>query len=334
MKKIVSFGEIMMRLSAPGYKRLKQTGHVETNYGGTEANVAVSLANMGMDVIHVTRVSDDFVGDAATCHMQKFGVNTKYVLRGKEPLGIYFVEQGAVVRPSIIAYNRSNSAFTTIQPNSVDWHNVLDGADWFHWTGITPALSEGAYQCLKNALLVAKEKGVTVSADPTFRKGLWNYGLDAKQTLKELVALSDIFVGGINEMTFLLDIEPEYNDQGFVKAAIELQSKFPRIKKIADKTRADKNASWHKIQSRLWTGKELLSTREIEITHIVDRIGTGDAFATGIIYGLLHYAEQEAIDFANAACAIKHTIQGDVNLTCENEIKMIANGNTTGRMVR
>ena len=335
MKKVVTFGEILARLTPPGFKKMSQTNQLEIYYGGTETNVSVSLSVLGCNCIHVSRVSDDFLGNAALANLKSHGVDTSFVQKGNEPLGLYFVEPGAVVRSGVISYNRNHSAFRAMQPSSIPWNDILDRADWFHWTGITPAHSENNFQALKEALVVARQKGVTVSCDPAYRTGLWKYGKDAAESLRELVALSDVFIGGAEQFNELLGTGFSMSDEDFKDGSIALKAEFPKLRNIYDKTRTGRNASWHQIEARMWNGTQSFYCDPIEITHIVDRIGTGDAFAAGIIFGELNnYSENQTLAFANAACAIKHTIEGDANLADFNEINQIAGGNTSGRLIR
>lgn len=335
MKKVVTFGEILARLTPPGFKKISQTNQLEIYYGGTETNVSVSLSILGCNAVHVSRVSDDFLGKSAICNLKSNGIDTSFIQKGEEPLGLYFVEPGAVVRSGVIVYNRNHSAFRALKPNSIPWASIFKDADWFHWTGITPAHSENNFLALKEGLMAAKEMGVTVSCDPAYRAGLWQYGRKAEEALKELVALSDVFIGGIEQFNELLGADFSFSDEDFKEGSKALMAQFPRLKKVYDKTRTGKNASWHKIEARMWNGKDMFSCEPIEITHIVDRIGTGDAFAAGVIFGELHnYSENDSVAFANAACAIKHTIEGDANLADFNEINQIAEGNISGRLIR
>lgn len=335
MKKVVTFGEILARLTPPGFKKMSQTNQLEIYYGGTETNVSVSLSLLGCKSVHVSKVSRDFLGKAALSNLKSNGVDTSFVHDGDAPLGLYFVEPGAVVRPGVISYNRNHSAFRSLAPQNIPWEEILKGADWFHWTGITPAHSENNFQALKAALVMAKEMNITVSCDPAYRTGLWQYGRKAVDVLKELVALSDVFIGGAEQFNELLGTDFSLSDADFTKGSIVLKAAFPKLGNIYDKTRTGKNASWHQIEARMWNGQAFFSCEPIEITHIVDRIGTGDAFAAGIIFGELNdYSEQRTLAFANAACAIKHTIEGDANLADFNEINQIAEGNTSGRLIR
>ena len=334
MGKVVTFGEILMRITPLGNKKLKQSNQLEYYFGGTEANVAISLSQFGNKTEYVTVVSDDFVGRAVKSYLKQLEVSTEAILESNHPLGLYFLEVGAVMRSSKISYNRAHSAFCNLTPDMINWDDSLNGANWFHWTGITPALTENTYLALKEGILKAHEKGLTISADPAYRNDLWNYGRNAKDVLKELIVYSDIFIGGVNEINELLDTSFERNNEDFIKASKLLMETFPNIKKVADKRRSSLNANWHKIISKMWDGNRFIETKELEITHIVDRIGTGDAFAAGLIHGLLHYDDLKALEFANAACAIKHTIEGDANLLNEKEVLNVINGNLTGRIIR
>lgn len=335
MKKVVTFGEILARLTPPGFKKMSQTNQLEIYYGGTETNVSASLSILGCNAVHVSRVSDDFLGNAAISNLKSNGIDTSFVQKGEEPLGLYFVEPGAVVRSGVISYNRNHSAFRALEPNSIPWAAIFKDADWFHWTGITPAHSENNFLALKEGLMVAKEMGVTVSCDPAYRAGLWKYGRKPEDVLKGLVALSDVFIGGAEQFNELLGTDFSLSDEDFKTGSKALMAEFPKLKKIYDKTRTGKNASWHQIEARMWNGKNMFSCEPIEITHIVDRIGTGDAFAAGAIFGELNnFSEKDSVAFANAACAIKHTIEGDANLADFNEINQIAGGNTSGRLIR
>lgn len=335
MHQTVTFGEVLMRLSPLGNKKFMQSNRLEFYFGGTEVNVAISIANFGGKVRHVSSISDDFIGDTAKSYLRKFGVSTSGIARSKRPLGIYFLEVGAVMRPSAISYNRSHSAFSEIKPDMVNWEKSLKNCTWFHWTGITPALCEGGYHTLKEGLILAQKNGVEVSVDPTYRSGLWKYGTKPKETLSDLMQYCTIFIGGINEMNEILGTDYDYSNEAFIEASKQLINEFPTIKKTFDKIRTPINASWHKIRSRMWNGKEYRETEDLDITHIVDRIGTGDAFAGGLIYGLQHFDDDyKAMEFAAAASALKHTYEGDVNFSNVAEVMNIIDGNTSGRFNR
>lgn len=334
MSQIITFGEVLMRLSPLGNKKFIQANTLEFYFGGTELNVGLSIANFGGSVKHITCISDDFIGDTAISYLNKFDLDTTAIVRSGRPLGVYFLEVGAVMRPSSISYNRSHSAFSSIQPEMVDWESALAEGSWFHWTGITPGLTQGSFDTLKAGLKLAKQKGMQVSADPTYRSGLWKYGVNAKDALIELLHCSTIFIGGINEMNEVLGTEYGYTNEEFIEASKLLMETFPSIEKVFDKIRTSINASWHKIRARMWNGVEFRETQDFDITHIVDRIGTGDAFAAGLIYGLQHYDDYKSMDYASAACALKHTYEGDVNYATIDEVNGILDGNVSGRFNR
>jgi len=334
MGQIITFGEVLMRISPRGNKKFIQSNIVEFYFGGTELNVGISIANFGGRVKHISAVSDDFIGDTAMTYMRKFGVDTSSIVQSKRPLGVYFLEVGAVIRPSMISYNRSHSAFSEIDPSKVNWENALEDGEWMHWTGITPALSQGAFDTLKDGLKLARQKGLAVSADPTYRSGLWKYGQDPQEALIELLHYSTIFIGGVNEINEVLGTKFGYGNDDFKEASRQLMMTFPTIEKVFDKIRTSLNSSWHKIRARMWNGQEFRETEDLDITHVVDRIGTGDAFAAGLIYGLQQFDDYKAMEFASAACALKHTYEGDVNLATVKEVTNILGGNITGRLVR
>ncbi|WP_435414171.1 sugar kinase [Polaribacter aestuariivivens] len=334
MDQIITFGEVLMRISPLGNRKFVQSNSVEFYFGGTELNVGISIANFGGNVKHISCISNDFIGDTAISYLNKFDLDTTAIVRSGRPLGVYFLEVGAVMRASSISYNRSHSSFSEIVPSMVNWQKSLENGKWFHWTGITPALNKGSKDTLLEGLKLARKLGMTVSADPTYRSGLWKYGEEAKEVLSELINYSTIFIGGINEINELLDTNFTYSNEDFEEASKQLIQKFPSIEKVFDKIRTSINSSWHKIRARMWNGKEFRETEDLDITHIVDRIGTGDAFAAGLIHGLQNFDDFKAMQFAVAACAIKHTYLGDVNYANEKDVMTILEGNTTGRLNR
>lgn len=334
MDQIITFGEVLMRLSPEGNKKFIQANLLEFYFGGTEVNVGISISNFGGNVKHISCVSNDFVGDTAMSYLQRFGVSTSDIVRSNRPLGVYFLEVGAVMRPSSISYNRSHSSFSEIRPDMVNWKKAMKKAKWLHWTGITPGLCKGGYETLKQGLILAKEKGITVSSDPTYRNGLWKYGENAKDVLQDLLSYSNIFIGGINEINEILDTNYTYSNEDFVIASKHLIKDYPSIIKVFDKIRTAINSSWHKIRARMWNGTEFRETVDFEITHVIDRIGTGDAFAAGLIYGLQEFDDYKAMEFASAACALKHTYEGDINYATVSEVMGIVNGNISGRLNR
>ena len=333
-RKVVTFGEVLMRLSPSENRVLQQATQLDFFFGGTEMNVAASLCNFGLEVQHVTNVSNDFVGEAALSWLKKFGIDVSEVKKGQQPLGLYFMEVGSSIRSSKIVYNRLHSSFANITPESIDWDKILKRCNCFHWTGISPAISEGAYQALKAGLIKAREKGIAVTTDPTYRSDLWKYGRNSRKVLGELIDLSTIFIGGVNEINEVLRSDYEPDEKGFISASKALISAHPSIEKVFDKVRTSVSSSWQKVYGRAWTGSEFITARELEITDVVDRIGTGDAYAAGLLYGLQHYDDQLTLDFANAACALKHTHVGDVNLVSVEEVMDIVKGITNGRVKR
>lgn len=331
-KKVVTFGEVMMRLSPPGYEKFSQASSFELVYGGGEANVAISCAYLGMKAAHVTRFPDNAIGKAATQFLRKHWISTEHVIYGDAMMGKYFLEKGAVHRPSEVIYEREGSAFSLIQPSMVNWEEVLKDADWFHWTGITPAISEGAALCCMEAIKTANKLGIPVSGDINSRNNMWKYGKTMQEVISDLVQNCDVVItssSGIKEMFGLGEPEDKFNS-----LAKQLIDVFPKIKKVVKKTRRTISASHNQIQGKMWNGKEYIKSDMLNITHIIDRVGTGDAFAAGLIYGLLHYDDERAIDFASAACALKHTVLGDVNMVSLENVQSLMEGDTSGSIRR
>lgn len=331
-KKVITFGEVMMRLSPPGYSKFSQATSLELDYGGGEANVAISLAYLGMKAAHVTRFPDNALGRAATQFLRQHWLSTEHVVFGGNRLGKYFLEKGAVHRSSEVIYEREGSSFSLIEPAMVDWEDVLKDADWFHWTGITPAISEGAELCCLNAIKIANKMGIPVSGDINSRDNMWKYGKTMQEVMPELVQNCDIVITssrGIYEMFGL----GESGDK-FRVASKNLMDKYPKIKKVVGKTRKSLSASHQRIQGKMWNGTEYIKTEMLDITPVIDRVGTGDAFAAGLIYGLLHYEDKEALEFASAACALKHTVPGDVNMVSLDNVLSLMQGDTSGSIKR
>lgn len=344
-KKIVTFGEIMLRLATPGYLRLGQANELTATFGGGEANVAVSLANYGMDTDYITRLPNNDIARACLQDLRGRGVGTDHVLFGGERMGIYFLETGAVARASKVIYDRSHSSIAEIQPGMVDWETILDGAGWFHWTGITPAISQGAADVCREAIQTANRLGVTVSCDLNYRKNLWKYGKSAAEVMPELVEGCDLILGNEEDADKVFGIKPEGFDvtatQGKVNAAEfesvcrQLMARFPRAKKVVITLRGAINANHNTWGGVLFDGNRLYQSPRYDITHIVDRVGGGDSFMGGLIYGLLTYADdQQALDFAAAASCLKHTIYGDYNQVSVQEVETLMQGDASGRVSR
>ncbi len=346
MKKVVTFGEIMLRLSPPGFLRFSQTNSFDVVYGGGESNVAVSLANYGVPVEFVTRLPKNDIGDCALMEMRKRNVGSQHIVYGGDRLGIYFLETGAVSRGSKVVYDRAHSAIAEIEPGMIDWKTVFKGVEWFHWTGITPAISQGAADACLEAVKVASEMGVTVSTDLNYRAKLWNYGGDREAIMTELTSYCDIILGNEEDAEKHFDIKPEGLDittQGelvkadaFLSVCEQMMRKFPRAKKIITTLRGSISASHNSWAGVLYDGKTMLKSPSYQITDIVDRVGGGDSFMGGLIYGLLKYPEndQHALNFAVAASCLKHTIKGDANLATVAEVEKLMGGDASGRVAR
>ena len=342
-KKVITFGEIMLRLATPGYLRFSQAKEFTATFGGGEANVAVSLANYNIPVDFVTRIPDNDIGQACKMDLQKYGVGTDKIIYGGDRLGIYFLETGAVSRGSKVVYDRAHSSISEIQPGMIDWEKVLEGAAWFHWTGITPAISQGAADVCLEAIKKANEMGVTVSCDLNYRKNLWKYGKKAGEVMPELVAGTDIVLGNEEDAAMVLGIHPEGVDVtgGHVEAAAyesvskQIMKRFPGVKKVITTLRGSVNANHNSWAGVLWDGEKLYASPTYQITHIVDRVGGGDSFMGGLIYGLLTYNnDQKALDFAVAASCLKHTIYGDFNQVTIEEVEKLMGGDASGRVAR
>jgi len=334
-KNVVTFGEVMMRLSPPGYAKFSQTNTLELAYGGGEANVAISLAYLGLNACHVTRFPDNLLGRAATQFLRQNWLDTSKVVYGDQRMGQYFLEKGAVHRASEVVYERDHSAFARLKPEMFDWEEILKDADWFHWTGITPAISQGTADACLQAIKVANRLGITVSADVNSRKSLWQYGKTRHEVLPSLIERSDILMASEYDLIDIFQLANDPENSSFKEVVKEVSQKLPRLNKIFDKAREMVSASHHRIQGKMWNGSSVAKTPFLDVTHIVDRVGTGDAYCAGVIFGLLHYKnDQDALRFATAACALKHTVEGDANMVSFENVKGLADGNTSGRIIR
>ncbi len=344
MKKVVTFGEIMLRLSTPNFLRFSQTNTYDALYGGGESNVAVSLSNFGIPNEFVTRLPMNDIGECAMMELRKRGVGTNHIIYGGERLGIYFLETGAVSRGSKVIYDRSYSSISTIEPGMIDWRSVFKDACWFHWTGITPAISEGAAEVCKEAIEIANEMGITVSTDLNYRAKLWNYGKDPGEVMSELVSGCDVILGNEEDAEKYFHIEAELVNvtngttvisDAYLSVCEQLMVRFPRAKKVITTLRGSISASHNTWSGVLFNGEDFLTTQTYDITHIVDRVGGGDSFMAGLIYGLLTYEDdQRALDFAVAASCLKHTIFGDPNLVTVEEVEKLRKGDASGRVSR
>lgn len=345
MQKVVTFGEIMLRLATPGYQRFIQSNSLGATFGGGEANVAVSLANYGIPVEFVTRLPQNDIADWCISDLRKYNVGTREILRGGERVGIYFLETGAVARPSKVVYDRAHSSIASVQKGMFNWREILKDATWFHWTGITPALSQGAADACLEAIQTANEMGVTVSCDLNYRKNLWKYGKKASEIMPALVEGCDVILGNEEDAEKVFGIKPEgfevehtggeVDAAAFESVCTQLMQRFPRAKKVIITLRGSINANHNTWGGCLYSDK-LYQSRRYDITHIVDRVGGGDSFMGGLIYGLLTYKDdgQQALDFAVAASCLKHTVYGDFNLVTAPEVETLMKGDGSGRVVR
>lgn len=345
MKKVVTFGEVMLRLATPGYQRFIQSNNLNATFGGGEANVAVSLANYGIPADFVTRLPKNDIAEWCISDLRKYNVGTGNIVRGGDRVGIYFLETGAVARASKVVYDRANSAIADIKPGTIDWKEIFKDAQWFHWTGITPALSQGAADTCLEAIKVANEMGVTVSTDLNFRKNLWKYGKSASEVMPALVEGCDIILGNEEDAEKVFGIKPEgfdvahtggeVNAAEFESVCTQMMKKFPRAKKVIITLRGSINANHNTWGGCLYSDK-LYQSKRYDITHIVDRVGGGDSFMGGLIYGLISYPQddQKALDFAVAASCLKHTVYGDFNLVTVPEVENLMKGDGSGRVSR
>jgi len=351
MKTIVTFGEIMLRLSPPGFQRFVQARSFDVVYGGGEANVAASLANYGLPVEYVTRLPANEIGDACLNYLRGYGIGTRHIVRGGDRLGVYFLEMGSAQRGSKVIYDRAGSALATVQPGMVDWKAAFADADWFHWTGITPAISEGAAQVCLEAVQTAKEMGLTVSCDLNYRRKLWGWGKTADQVMPDLVSLCDVAVGNEEDADKVFGIKAPEADviggkveaEAYVYVCNELVKRFPNLQTVAITLRGSLSASHNTWSAVLWARPEhgpanqgeIYTAPRYDIIPIVDRVGGGDSFCAGLIYGLRTYPDvQQALNFAVAASCLKHTVPGDFNLVSVAEVEKLMGGDVSGRVSR
>ncbi len=342
MAKVVTFGEIMLRLKAPGREKFLQSAALEATFGGGEANVAVSLANYGMDAAFVSVLPENEIADACIMELRKFGVDTSMIVRGGDRIGVYFLEAGSVQRPSKVIYDRSDSAIATAKPGDIDWDKVFKGADWFHITGITPAISESARLLAFESVKAASEKGITISCDFNFRKKLWKYGKTATEVMPELVKYVNVGIANEEDCQKSLGISTEADvhsgnlDVSKYKAlSNKVLNEFPSLKYMAITLRESKSADHNGWSACLNDRKGFYLSKRYEMTHIIDRVGGGDSFAGGLIYGLNNYNNPEdALNFAVAASCLKHTISGDFNRVSVKDVEGLMGGDGSGRVQR
>lgn len=335
----------MVRLGAPGYLKLIQADKFDVSYAGAEANVAVSLSNYGIETDYITCLPDNPIAERCIMDLRGHKVGVDHIQRSGKRMGILYLETGSNARPSKVYYDREDSSLATITPGSINWDVILKGADWFHWTGITPALSENAAkECLK-AIKTANELGIAVSCDINYRGNLWKYGKKASEVMPELVAGCDIILGNEEDCEKVFGIKPESFDAEsiggeidqriFISVCQQMMEKFPRCKKMAITLRGAINANHNTWGGVLFNGEKLLESRRYDITDIVDRVGGGDSFMGGLIFGFLHYQEDsKALEFATAASCLKHTLKGDFNWVSVQEVENLMNGDVSGRVRR
>ena len=340
--KYLTFGEIMLRLKSPGLERFFQSPMLEATFGGGEANVAVSLANYGEDVGFLSVLPKNAIGDECIKELRRFGVDTSRVVRGGERLGIYFLETGANQRPSKVVYDRAYSAIAMAKPGDIDWEKTFAGVEWFHITGITPAISESAMELSLESVKEAKKRGITVSCDLNYRKNLWKYGKKASEVMRELAKYVDVAIANEEDVQKSLEITTDVNvesgelDRSKYKAlGDKVLADYPDMKMIAITLRESKSADWNGWAACLNDREHFYESKRYEIRDIIDRVGGGDSFAGGLIYGLNNYeSRQQALEFAVAASCLKHSIDGDFNRVDVDEVEKLMGGDGTGRVQR
>ena len=340
--KVLTFGEIMLRLKAPGLERFFQSPSLEATFGGGEANVAVSLANYGMDAAYLTVLPDNAIGDACVSELRRFGVDTNRIQRGKGRMGIYFLEAGANQLPSKVVYDREYAAIALAKPGDIDWEKAFEGIEWFHITGITPAISESAMELSLESVKEAKKRGITVSCDLNYRKNLWKYGKKAAEVMRELANYVDVAVANEEDVQKSLEITTdvvvesgELDREKYKALGQKVLDAYPNMKMIAITLRESHSASWNGWAACLNDGENFYVSKKYEIRDIVDRVGGGDSFAGGLIYGLNNYEnKQAALEFAVAASCLKHSILGDFNRVGVSDVEKLMGGDGTGRVQR
>lgn len=340
--KVLTFGEIMLRLKAPGHERLMQSQILEATFGGGEANVAVSIANYGMDASFLTVLPQNTLGDACIAELRRFNVDTSRILRGPGRMGIYYLEAGANQLPSKVIYDRANSSISLAEPGIIDWNTAFKGIEWFHITGITPAVSESLMMLSIESVQEAKKRGITVSCDLNYRKNLWKYGRNAEEIMCIIAANSDVLIANEEDIqkslgiTIDVDVESgQIDSHKYEKLSNKVLELYPNVKKIAITLRESKNADSNGWSACLNNRAEFMVSKHYDINDIIDRVGGGDSFAGGLIYGFTHYeTDREALEFAVAASCLKHSILGDFNRISADDAEKLMNGDGSGRVQR
>lgn len=342
MSKFLTFGELMLRLKSPGRERLMQSPSLEATFGGGEANVAVSLANYGLDAEFLSVIPSNSIGDAAIGELRRFNVGTDKIIRTDGRMGIYYLETGANQRASKVIYDRAYSAISMFDPEKYDWDSIYNNVTWLHISGITPAISEQTKDASIAAVKEAKKRGITVSIDLNYRKNLWKYGVDAKEVMSVMTEYADIIIANEEDCQKSLGFECKSNVEGgkldnedYRKLSNSLLEKYPNVKKVAITLRESKSADINFWAAALNNGTDFIVSRKYEMYDIVDRVGGGDSFAGGLIYGLNVLGDdREALEFAVAASCLKHTIDGDFNRVTVDEVLKLAKGDGSGRVQR
>lgn len=340
--KVLTFGEIMLRLKAPGHERFFQSPTLEATFGGGEANVAVSLANYGMDVEFLTVLPENDIADACIRELRYFGVDMKKAVRGDGRMGIYYLESGANQLPSKVVYDRAHSSMALAKPGDIDWNVAFDGVGWFHITGITPAISESAMALSLESVREAKKRSIIVSCDLNYRKSLWKYGKKASEVMRELTKYVDVAIANEEDVQNTLEIAAdvdvesgELDREKYRALGNKVLEAFPNMKSIAITLRESHSADWNGWAACLNNGKDFYVSKKYEIHDIIDRVGGGDSFAGGLIYGLNRYEDkQQALEFAVAASCLKHSLIGDFNRVSISDVIKLAGGESTGRVQR
>lgn len=340
MKKVVTFGEILMRLSASNGFRFSQANSFDICFGGGEFNVATSLANFGIESEFITCLPNNDLGKRALMEIRKQHIASENILFEGEKLGVYFIEEGSSIRASQVIYDRESSAMSQLKTGKINWEKIFKNASHFHWSGITPAISYSAADVCMEALHVAQKKGITISCDLNYRSKLWKYGKEPKDIMPAMLKYCHIILGDIDTALFMLGkeaVNPDYqNTETLFNHYDYIKLLCPNIQKIATTLRYSLSVNHQQIAGILYDGKKIFSSKIIDINPVVDRIGTGDAFMSGLLYGFLNpsFNEQKTLDFATATCALKHTIKGDINQFSIQEVEKLINGDFSGKVTR
>ncbi|WP_378181258.1 PfkB family carbohydrate kinase [Aquimarina sp. SS2-1] len=329
-KKVVTFGEVLMRLTTASNERFEQTNNYTVHFGGTEANVAIALAQWDVITTHITAFPDHAIGKAAYNYLRKHRVHTEYTKFNIGRMGLYFLENGVMQRSSKIIYDRFDSVFSKLDPAAFDWDEILKDVDWFHWTGITPAISASTAKICLDALTIAQDLGITVSGDINYRRNLWQYGKSPLEIMPDLINKTNVVIGGLTDFENCLDISADSYEEGCKK----VQHKYTTVHTLSNTQREIISASHNRLSAVLYKNKSLYTSKTYTMENIIDRIGGGDAFMAGLIYGMLHKNDQDALEFAVASSVLKHGIPGDANLVSVEEVEQLLQGDNIGRLLR